>query len=117
MSNNNKSRWKDFERFVAKELKGKRNIRVDFSISAPDIIFEEDFLANLKVDCKKRKKFMHHNLIGEIEKKYCKNKKDIPILITKETRGRKFTIASIPFDYFKEMFFMYKKNLKSSAKK
>ncbi len=105
----NQSRWKDFERFVAKELGARRNIRADYSLQVSDIIFKEKYLQNLVIDCKKRKTFKHHQLMAEIANKYCKTKKDIPILITKETRGRKFIIASIPFSFFKKLFTLYKK--------
>lgn len=113
----NQSRWKDFERFVAKQLNAQRNIRADYSLQVSDIIFKEDYLQHLVIDCKKRKNFKHHQLMNQISQKYCKNKKDIPILITKETRGRKFIIASMPFDFFKKLFVIYKKYLKENRQK
>lgn len=112
----NQSRWKDFERFVAKELDAQRNIRADYSLKVSDIAFKEDYLQHLIIDCKKRKNFKHHQLMAEIADKYCKHKKDVPILITKETRGRKFIIASMPFDFFKKLFRLYKKYTKNSHK-
>lgn len=105
---NNKSRWKDLERLIAKELGGQRSLRADYSIKTPDIEFKENSLKNIKIDCKKRKTFKHHSLLLEIERKYCKNKNDIPVLITKQTRSRKI-VVSIPFEYFKELFLLYKK--------
>lgn len=108
-----KSGWKEFERFVARELGGKRKIRGDYSESSPDIILSQK-LSFLKIDCKKRASFMHHELLKEIKEKYCHKKSDIPILISKEKGGRD-VLATLPFAFFKKIINNYKSSLKKGG--
>ena len=61
-------RWKSLERTAARKLRGRRVIRRwDLFESAPDVVAIDGF--PLVVDAKAYKRFAHHGLMQEIERK------------------------------------------------
>jgi len=107
--------WKALEREAARELGGKRILRgADFSVSSPDIFISDH--PELKIDCKYRQRHAHHKTFKEIKKKYCKEEKDIPVLITKQAREEGF-LVTITSSYFNDLLFdRYKWKLKKEGK-
>lgn len=98
--------WKDFERQVAKKLEGKRILRGDnFSESRPDI--DKSEFPFLKIDCKYRQRYLHHSIFREIKRKYCKEKEDVAVMMTKEKRRKGFLVI-IEDDFFVKLLSCYK---------
>jgi hypothetical protein len=75
--------WKDLERDVAAELKGKRVLRgADFSQKGVDV--EVADFPNIKIDAKYRSSpWKHHGSLKIARDKYCGTPGDIAVLVTK----------------------------------
>lgn len=89
--------WKELEKHGAKMLRGKRVLRgFDWSFSDVDIKVRD--IPFLKIDCKKLKHHASHTLMREIERKYCMDEGDLPLLITKE-HGPSPVYATVPLEF------------------
>ncbi len=90
------SRWKDLERTAAKKLGGRRFPRwLDFSQSAPDVLV--DAWPEIVIDAKAYRRFAHHGLMAEIERKYCEPGQ-VPMLVTKHA-GQRGEFVTVPLDW------------------
>ncbi len=80
--------WKALEKKTAEALGGERISRADdWGRSDYDVHVPEH--PYLKVDCKYRKGgWAHHSVLDEIRDKYCKEKGDIAIMVSKSGRKR-----------------------------
>ena len=79
--------WKSHEKAVAKGLGGRRISRADdWGRSDVDVVVAD--FPMFRIDGKYRQKFAHHTLLREVKKKYCKDPKSIPLLVTKQARER-----------------------------
>jgi len=82
--------WKSLERAIVKGARanGLEANRVyrggDFSKKDVDVIIKD--LEWIKIDGKYRKRHAHHTFMREIEKKYCVEEGDIPMLVSKGHR-------------------------------
>lgn len=93
--------WKNLERQAAKALGGNRVLRgANFAIEDVDV--KVDDLPFLKVDAKYRVKHSHHTLMAEIERKYCKESTDIPVLITKH-HNQTGAYVTVPLEFFSDL--------------
>ena len=72
-----KDSWKDLERKIAKDIKGKRVLNK--GISAPDVIKGD----NIIVEAKRRKSFSLSKSMEQVEE-YRKDKKQILVVIRRE---------------------------------
>lgn len=94
-------RWKALEKRTAQRLEGQRVLRgADFSKSDVDVIL--DLHPELKVDAKAYKRFAHHTLVREIQKRYCRGDGHIPVLVTAEPRQRD-PYVTIPLSFFAQL--------------
>jgi len=94
------SRWKELERIAARKLGGRRFPRwLDFSQSAPDVVVDDH--PELVIDCKSRKRFSHHTLLEEIERKYCEPGQ-VPVLVTK-AEGQRGEYVTVPLDFLAKL--------------
>lgn len=89
-------RWKDLEREAARALGGKRVVRPDFG--EPDVDVTVPAWPELRVDCKAYKRFAHHSLMQDIERKYCDRPGQVPVLVTKHERQRG-AYVTVPLDW------------------
>ncbi len=99
--------WKDLERKIVKVaeecgLKARRLGRgADFGVSTFDVELLD--LPNLRIDAKYRKNgWAHHTYVKEIQKKYCKNEWETPILVTKGG-GEQGEMATLPLRHLFEL--------------
>jgi len=83
--------WKSLEKTTAEILGGKRNIRVSYSERNTDV-FVKDF-PQLKIDSKRYKRHAAYTLYLKVQKKYCKDDKDIPVLILRQ--NNKQTVLAV----------------------
>jgi hypothetical protein len=100
--------WKRLERKIGKLFGGERVKRLgDFSVSATDVLLHD--LKSFRIDCKLRRKFMHHSLFDEIEKKYCKAEEDVAVMVTKEY-GKYRYLVSVDAEFFAVLLDAYRKS-------
>lgn len=94
--------WKSLERNTAKALGGERIKRGgDFSESAPDVLIPGH--PEFRIDCKYRSGgFAHHSLLRECRDKYCKEKGDIALIVTKG-RSERGAVVSLSLEDFAEL--------------
>ena len=78
-----KTAWKAHERDSAAALGGRRVSRADNWGRSDTDLKIKDF-PHWQIDCKYRQSFLHHSLLDEIERKYCKEPGQVPVLITKQ---------------------------------
>jgi hypothetical protein len=97
-------KWKVLEKQVADILGGERVERFNYGKSDVDVKLPK--FPHLKLDTKNYKKFRHFALWKTVKEKYCKEKGDIPVLITRETRARDI-LVTIPIEFFKELLEKY----------
>jgi len=89
------STWKNLEYDTAEELGGKRISRLNYATIAPDV-YIEDF-QNLKIDCKRYKKFAVYPLFEEIKTKYCKGSKDEAVLVLRQWSKHPLVVVDMKF--------------------
>jgi len=103
--------WKNLERQTAKALKGKRILRLTAPgpsyISASDV--ELHALPWLKIDAKYRTRWAHHRFLEAIRAKYCRGRKDEPVLVTKQHRQRGACVT-IRLEFFGRLCGLLKTN-------
>ena len=92
--------WKELEKTVAKTLGGKRVSRTYYGESNTDVIVPD--FPQLKIDCKRYKRFRAFSLFEEVRKKYCKKPDDQAVLVLRQ-HGKKTKLAVIDLDYFAKL--------------
>ena len=96
--NRQSERWKQLERDAARALGGRRVLRRwDLFESAPDVIIEAAGF-RIVADCKAYRRFAHHSLLEEVQRKYC-NPGEVPILVTKHS-GQMGANVTVPMEFF-----------------
>lgn len=79
--------WKDLEREIAGELRGKRVLRgADFSQEGVDV--EVPDFPGLRIDAKYRAAWSHATYLAEVRKKYVREPGQMALLVTKQKRQR-----------------------------
>ena len=86
--------WKDLEREVAKYMRGKRYVRIDYSESAPDVLHPK-----FSIECKYRAKLPYLFTQGMVQAKRYDPEK-VPLLVTKQ-KGSNISEAIVCI-YFKD---------------
>ncbi len=89
------TRWKELERVTAKALGGRRVVTPwQLFEPRPDVVVED---MGLVIDCKAYRRFAHHALLDDVQRRYCKPGQ-IPALVTK-AQGQRGAYVTIPLDY------------------
>lgn len=104
--------WKKLERKIGKLFGGERVKRMgDYSQSATDVILHD--LQHLRIDCKLRRRFLHHSMFEEIAGRYCREGEE-PILVTKE-HGKKRYLVSVDARFFARLLQAYRASRSSAV--
>jgi len=93
--------WKNLERSTAAVLKGERVSRgADFGKTDVDVKIPD--FPSFKIDTKRYKRLQTFSLFDLVKKKYCKNPKDKPILVLRQS-GKKYVLAVIDLNLLSQL--------------
>lgn len=92
--------WADLERDAARALGGRRVVR-PWTLFETRVDVEVPDFEWLRVDCKYRQTLTHHSMVKTIERKYCPNPDDVPVLVSR-ARGDE-ALATVPLSHYGDL--------------